>query len=82
MSKRWQPLVKLITTGIIISDLHFGPFLKDWWYIRMTLQKNVIRAKQYYPFQVGIGMKTQRVLRLGNDKGLVYNIEILEVDKG
>ncbi|RHZ61185.1 hypothetical protein Glove_349g83 [Diversispora epigaea] len=57
MSKRWQPSVKLITTGIIISDLHFGPFLRDWWYIRMTLQENGIRAEQYYPFRVG--MKTQ-----------------------
>ncbi|RHZ85191.1 hypothetical protein Glove_70g68 [Diversispora epigaea] len=52
-----QLSVKLITTGIIISDLHFGPFLRDWWYIRITLQENGIRAEQYYSFQVG--MKTQ-----------------------
>ncbi|RHZ85580.1 hypothetical protein Glove_64g62 [Diversispora epigaea] len=59
MSKRWQPSVKLITTGIIISDLHFGTFLRDWWYIRMTLQENGIRAEQYYPFQVGMKIQVE-----------------------
>ena len=39
MSKQWKPSVKLISIGIIIPHLHFGPFLRNWWHVK-TLQEN------------------------------------------
>ncbi|CAB4461625.1 unnamed protein product [Rhizophagus irregularis] len=60
MSKQWKPSVTLIATGIIIPDLHFGPFLRNWWHVR-SLQENGMKVEQYYPFQ--IGMKTQVELK-------------------
>jgi hypothetical protein len=60
MSKRWKPSVTLISTGVIISDLHFGPFLRSWWHVR-TLQENGTKIEQYYPFRVG--MKTRIELK-------------------
>ncbi|CAB4485259.1 unnamed protein product [Rhizophagus irregularis] len=60
MSKRWKPSVTLIATGIIIPDLHFGPFLRNWWHVR-SLQENGMKVEQYYPFR--IGMKTQVELK-------------------
>ncbi|CAG8787581.1 15604_t:CDS:2, partial [Gigaspora rosea] len=60
MSKRWKPSVTLIATGIIIPDLHFGPFLRSWWHVKMT-QENKTKIEQYYPFR--IGMKTQVILK-------------------
>ncbi|CAB5391287.1 unnamed protein product [Rhizophagus irregularis] len=60
MSKRWKPSVTLIATGIIIPDLHFGPFLRNWWHVK-SLQENGMKVEQYYPFR--IGMKTQVELK-------------------
>ncbi len=60
MPKRWKPSVKLLATGIIIPNLHFGPFLRNWWHIR-TLQENGTKIEQYCPFRVG--MKTQVELK-------------------
>ncbi|CAG8715503.1 6210_t:CDS:2 [Funneliformis caledonium] len=56
MFRRWKPLVTLIATGIIVSDLHFGPFLRNWWHVR-TSQENGTKIEQYYPFRVR--MKTR-----------------------
>ncbi|CAB4415071.1 unnamed protein product [Rhizophagus irregularis] len=55
-----KPSVILIATGIIIPDLHFGPFLRNWWHVR-SLQENGMKVEQYYPFR--IGMKTQVELK-------------------
>src|SRR2546429_936353 len=61
MSRRqWKPLVTLIATGMIISDLHFGPFLKNWWHIKIS-QENGTKIEQYYPIRVG--MKTRVELK-------------------
>jgi hypothetical protein len=60
MSKQWKPSVKLISIGIIISHLHFGSFLRNWWHVK-TLQDNETKIEQYYPFRVG--MKTQVILK-------------------
>jgi hypothetical protein len=60
MLKRWKPSVTLIATGIIIPDLHFGPFLRNWWHVR-TLQENGKKIEKYYPFRVG--MKTRVELK-------------------
>ena len=60
MSKPWKPPVTLIATGIIMPDLHFGPFLRSWWYVK-TSQESGMKIEQYYPFR--IGMKTQVILK-------------------
>ncbi|CAG8658383.1 12588_t:CDS:2 [Funneliformis caledonium] len=60
MSKRWKPLVTLIATGVIVPYLHFGPFLKSWWHVRMS-QDNGTKIERYYPFR--LGMKTQVKLK-------------------
>jgi hypothetical protein len=58
MSKWWEPSVTLIATGIIIPDLHFGPFLRNWWYVK-TIQENGMKVEQYYPFRVGMKMRVE-----------------------
>src|SRR3984957_15140050 len=32
MSKSHYTPEKLITIGILVSELHYGPFLQNWWY--------------------------------------------------
>jgi hypothetical protein len=60
MSKQWKPSVKLIAVGMIVSHLHYGPFLRNWWHIK-TSQNNGTKIEQFYPFR--IGMKTQVMLK-------------------
>ncbi|CAG8724506.1 13916_t:CDS:2 [Funneliformis caledonium] len=63
MSRRWKPSVTLIATGIIVPDLHFGPFLRNWWHVRI-LQENGTKIEQYYPFRVGMKIQVELKNRL------------------
>ncbi|RIA82600.1 hypothetical protein C1645_862350 [Glomus cerebriforme] len=60
MPKQWKPSVKLIAVGIIVSHLHYGPFLRNWWHIK-TSEENGTKIEQFYPYR--IGMKTQVMLK-------------------
>src|SRR5436190_4072849 len=63
MPRLWKPPVTLIATGMIIPDLHFGPFLRNWWHVK-TLQENGTKIEQYYPFRVGMKIQVELKNRL------------------
>jgi len=55
MAKRRELAVTLISSGIIESRLHYGPFSRNWWLIPTTRSGSDI--EMMYPIRVG--MKTQ-----------------------
>ncbi|CAG8722441.1 10377_t:CDS:2, partial [Cetraspora pellucida] len=58
MTTRWEPTVHLLATGSIVPNLHYGPFLYDWWYVKFT-KENGVTKQTFYPFQVGYKCKTE-----------------------
>src|SRR5437868_3495558 len=58
MSKRWQPTVQLLAAGSIIPELHYGPFLRIWWYIKTTKNNNTIN-QSFYPYHIGLKTRTE-----------------------
>ena len=59
--------VKLISSGTIDSNLHFGPFAQDWWF-ESTIQ-NSIGSKPLIPIRVG--MRTQVEL---NNRNFILHV--------
>jgi hypothetical protein len=49
---------KLVATGILVKELHYGPFLRDWWYFSDSESENNI----LYPIPLRLGF--QVVLKL------------------
>jgi hypothetical protein len=52
MSKSHYTPGKLIATGNLIPELHYGPFLRDWWYFSDTESENNI-----YPIPLRLGFQ-------------------------
>src|SRR3954447_25402963 len=58
MPKRRELAVTLVSSGIIIPHLHYGPVARNWWFIpSIEIIENNIGAQLMYPIRVG--MKTQ-----------------------
>ncbi|CAG8771059.1 10212_t:CDS:2, partial [Cetraspora pellucida] len=58
MTTRWEPAVYLLATGSIVPNLHYGPFLCDWWYVKFN-KENEVTKQTFYPFRVGYKCKTE-----------------------
>ncbi|CAG8834285.1 23078_t:CDS:1, partial [Racocetra persica] len=42
----------------IVPNLHYSPFLHDWWYVKFT-KENGVTKQTFYPFRVGYKCKTE-----------------------
>src|SRR5436305_14837087 len=65
---------KLVTIGSLISELHYGPFLRDWWYFSDE-DSNIYPIPLRLGFQVSLKLNqkyfTVRIVRS------LYNSNVL-----
>ena len=54
MSKSHITLGKLITIGSIEPNLHYGPYLRDWWFFSKEKNQN---NQPYYPIPIRLGLE-------------------------
>ncbi|RHZ78939.1 hypothetical protein Glove_153g64 [Diversispora epigaea] len=67
MAKRRELVVALISSGELDSELHYGPFSRNWWFTSSIKKDN--NLEMMYPIR--IGMKTQVEL---NGKNFIMRI--------
>ncbi|RIA92392.1 hypothetical protein C1645_820729 [Glomus cerebriforme] len=69
MSKSHITSEKLIATGSIVSELHYGPYLCDWWVFpnKKTQEKQI-----YYPILLHLELKI--IIQLNNNPCIVRNV--------
>ncbi|CAG8717044.1 14408_t:CDS:2, partial [Cetraspora pellucida] len=58
MKEMNEPTVHLLATGSIVPNLHYNPFLHDWWYVKF-IKENRVTKQTFYLFQVGYKCKTE-----------------------
>ena len=44
---------KLVATGAIVSELHYGPYLRDWW----IFPKEMTQENTLYPIPIRLGLE-------------------------
>ena len=54
MSKSHITPGKLITIGSIEPNLHYGPYLRDWWFFSKEKNQN---NQPYYPIPIRLGLE-------------------------
>ena len=52
MSKGHYTSGNLVTIGTLIPELHYGPFLRDWWYFSDSESENGV-----YPIPLRLGFQ-------------------------
>ncbi|RIB00016.1 hypothetical protein C2G38_2236011 [Gigaspora rosea] len=74
MSKCKEYFVKLISLGIIVENLHFGPFCCNWWLSRPDNNeiKNIVLL---YPIRLNM-----KVLTILNKYDFIIKIDQMELD--
>ncbi|CAB4472706.1 unnamed protein product [Rhizophagus irregularis] len=66
MSKSHITPGKLVATGSIVPELHYGPYLRDWW----IFSKEKTQEKQtYYPIPLRLGLEI--IIQLNNNPFII-----------
>src|SRR5215469_3622044 len=56
---------KLVATGSIVPELHYGPYLRDWW----IFSKETTPEKQHYPIPLRLGLEV--MIQLNNNPFII-----------